>query len=494
MRPESKLKIHSLALTFDDVLLRPRLSEVLPAEVQLHCRLTPKLKLNMPLVSAAMDTVTEARMAIAMAEQGGVGVIHRNLSIEQQTQAVRRVKRWESGVVRDPAIIGPDASLAELRALTAELGISGMPVVADDKMLGIITRRDYRDCSPSEVGRPVREFMTPVERLVTIDEVDRDRARQLMQQHKIEQVPIVRSGKLNGLITLKDVLKAERNPDAACDLEGQLLVGAALGASAADQERADALVEAGVDLLVLDSAHGHSRSVLDALSNIKKRHADVQLVGGNVATAEGAKALVEAGVDAVKVGIGPGSICTTRIVTGVGVPQISAIVEVAEVCRSAGVSLIADGGLRYSGDIVKALAAGADTVMIGSLLAGTDEAPGEIEMYQGRSYKSYRGMGSLGAMGSGTSARDRYFQNDSRPVTKLVPEGIEGRVPYKGLVSNVLTQMLGGLRQAMGYLGSGDLDTMRERAEFVRITTAGRGESHVHDVTITREAPNYHLN
>ena len=507
------MKIHSQALTFDDVLLRPRMSSVLPAQVKLHSRLTRTLKLNMPLVSAAMDTVTGATMAIAMAEQGGIGIIHRNLSIAEQVHAVRRVKRWESGIVRNPTTIEASQTLADLRALCAEHGISTVPVVEPAKaggaepqkqLVGIVTKRDYRNYGAEHGDTLVRELMTPKDKLITVSTVDLDKARQLMQNHKIEQVPIVRKEQLTGLVTFKDLQKAERHPNASCDSEGQLLVGAAVGTATADGERVDALREAGVDVLVLDSAHGHSQTVLDTIAGIKKRHSNLPLIGGNVATGEGAKALIEVGADAVKVGIGPGSICTTRIVTGVGVPQITAISEVAEQCAKSDVPLIADGGLRYSGDIAKALAAGASSVMIGSLLAGTDESPGQIEMYQGRSYKSYRGMGSLGAMGDSEGARERYFQNHPEDEgqmvdglesnsTKLVPEGIEGRVPYKGSVATVLNQLIGGLRQAMGYLGAEDLPAMRERAEFVQITTAGRGESHVHDVTITKEAPNYRL-
>lgn len=486
------IREHS-ALTFDDVLLRPRLSEVLPAEVSINSRLTRSLPINVPLLSAAMDTVTESAMAIAMAEQGGVGIIHRSLSPEDQARAVRRVKRWESGIVRSPATIEAEATLQQLRAQTKELGISGMPVVEGGRLVGIITRRDYGNETDDSGEVRVKDLMTPLENLLVVSDVDTQKARNMMRKGKVEQVPVVKDGALVALITMKDLQKAERHPLAICDREGRLLVGAAIGSGANDMERVEALVEQGVDLVLLDSAHGHSRSVLNCLAAVRRQWNDLQIIGGNVATAEGALALIEAGADAIKVGIGPGSICTTRIVTGVGVPQLTAIAEVAEAAAKANVPVIADGGIRYSGDIAKALAAGASTVMIGSLLAGTDEAPGEIEMYQGRSYKSYRGMGSLGAMGSSDGSRERYFQNDSRTPTKLVPEGIEGRVPHRGSVAGVLHQMAGGLRQAMGYLGARDLATLRADAEFVRITSAGRGESHVHDVTITREAPNYHL-
>lgn len=481
------------ALTFDDVLLRPRLSEVLPTEVSLAGRLTRCLPVNIPLVSAAMDTVTEASMAIAMAEQGGVGMIHRSLSPKEQARAVRRVKRWESGVVRTPATIEPGATVQQLRRLTAELGISGMPVVDRGKLLGIITRRDYSNETGQESELLVRDLMTPLDKLHFLQTTDPDKAMQLMRRHKVEQVPVAKDGALVALITMKDLQKTERHPEAACDHEGRLLVGAAIGSGDSEMERVEMLVEQGVDLVLVDSAHGHSRPVLERVKAVRARWKELQIVGGNVATAEGAEALIEAGADAIKVGIGPGSICTTRIVTGVGVPQITAIAEVAEAAGRADVPVIADGGIRYSGDIAKALAAGAAAVMIGSLLAGTDEAPGEIEIYQGRSYKSYRGMGSLGAMGSSGSSRDRYFQDDSRAPTKLVPEGVEGRVPHRGPVAATLHQLTGGLRQAMGYLGAADLPALSRQAEFVRITSAGRGESHVHDVTVTREAPNYHL-
>lgn len=482
-----------LALTFDDVLLRPRLSEILPADVSIRSQLTRSLPLNMPLVSAAMDTVTEASMAIAMAEQGGLGIIHRSLPATEQAVAVRRVKRWESGIVRSPATIAADATLQELRQYTAELGISGMPVVKGERLVGIITRRDYADEADADSDIRVKDLMTPMAKLVTVDSVDTVQARQLMRQHKIEQVPVMQNGQLEALITMKDLQKAEKHPLSVRDSEGRLMVGAAIGSGEDEMGRVEALVEQGIDLVLLDSAHGHSRAVLDRLAAVRRQWNDLQIIGGNVATAEGAQALIDVGADAVKVGIGPGSICTTRIVTGVGVPQITAVAEVAAAAAKAKVPVIADGGIRYSGDIAKALAAGASTVMIGSLLAGTDEAPGEIEMYQGRSYKSYRGMGSLGAMGSSSGSRDRYFQDDARTPAKLVPEGIEGRVPHRGGVAAVLHQLAGGLRQAMGYLGAEDLKVLRANAEFVRITSAGRGESHVHDVTITREAPNYHL-
>ncbi|GIX30758.1 MAG: inosine-5'-monophosphate dehydrogenase [Porticoccaceae bacterium] len=479
------------ALTFDDVLLVPGYSEVVAVDVSLRTRLTRRIPLNIPLVSAAMDTVTESRLAIALAQAGGIGIIHKSMTIEEQALQVRAVKKFESGVVRDPIVIDAEATVGELRELTRTNNISGVPVMRQGQLVGIVTRRDVRFVS--DPGVKVAEVMTPRERLVTVPEgTDLEEVKRLLHRHRIEKVLVVgEQFELRGLITVKDIDLAERFPDACKDEHGQLRVGASVGTGPDTDDRVDALVAAGVDVLVVDTAHGHSRNVLQRVRAIKRKYPEVQVIGGNVATGEGALALVEAGADAVKVGIGPGSICTTRVVTGVGVPQVSAIASAAEALADTDVPIIADGGIRYSGDIAKAIAAGAHAVMMGSIFAGTDEAPGEIELYQGRTYKAYRGMGSLGAMARNQGSGDRYFQDAAAGVEKLVPEGIEGRVPYKGPVANIIHQMMGGLRAAMGYTGCPDIETMRRRPVFVRITGAGIGESHVHDVAITKEAPNY---
>jgi IMP dehydrogenase len=476
------------AVTFDDVLLEPGLSEVLPTECDVATRLTRTISLNIPLISAAMDTVTEARLAIAMAQAGGLGVIHRNLSIEEQAAQVRQVKRFESGMVIEPVTVSPDATLAQLRALRERHRVSGFPVVEPDgRLVGIITNRDTRFAEdPRET---VATLMT--RQVVTVREgVPQEEARRLLHKHRIERLAVVdEAGRCVGLITVKDMEKAQEHPFAAKDEHGRLLAGAASTVGEAGHERSLALVDAGVDVVVIDTAHGHSRPVLEAVTALKRYSNRVQVVAGNIATAEGARALIDAGADAVKVGIGPGSICTTRIVAGVGVPQLTAIMDAAEAARAADVPVIADGGVKYSGDLAKALAGGAELVMIGSLLAGSEEAPGEVFLYQGRSYKSYRGMGSIGAMARGSA--DRYFQKDVQDQMKLVPEGIEGRVSFKGPVSPILHQLVGGLRAAMGYTGARTLAEFRAKARFVRISSAGLRESHVHDVAITREAPNY---
>jgi len=485
------MRVIRKALTFDDVLLVPAHSRVLPRDVSLKTRLTRGLELNIPLVSAAMDTVTEARLAIAIAQEGGIGIIHKNLPIAAQAAEVAKVKRFESGVLRDPMTVSPDMTVREVLALQQQHRISGFPVVKDGRVVGIVTNRDVR--FETRLDQPVRQIMTPRERLVTVREgASRDEAMQAMHLHRLERVLVVdEEFRLKGLITVKDILKESEHPNACKDPQGKLRVGAAVGVGEGTDERVAALVEAGVDVLVVDTAHGHAQGVLDRVQWIKSRYPEVEVIGGNVGTAEGARALVDHGADGVKVGIGPGSICTTRIVAGVGVPQITAIQDVAEALAPTGVPLIADGGVRYSGDIAKAIAAGAHAVMLGSLFAGTDEAPGEIELYQGRSYKAYRGMGSLGAMQRG--AADRYFQDSDMNVEKLVPEGVEGRVPYKGSVVWVIQQLLGGLRASMGYTGSANLDELRRRAQFVEITSAGMRESHVHDVQIVKEAPNYRV-
>lgn len=485
------LRIVTDALTFDDVLLLPAYSDVLPSAVSLRTRLTRGLMLNVPLVSAAMDTVTESRLAIAMAQEGGVGIIHKNMSIERQAREVRAVKKFEAGVIRDPVTIAPDRTVAELRALTREHDISGVPVVRGADLVGIVTARDVR--FETRPNARVHEVMTPKEKLVTVPEgASEAEVRELLHRHRIEKVLVVNDRfELRGLITVKDINKAQRYPSACKDALGQLRVGASVGTSADTDDRVAALVEAGVDAIVVDTAHGHSQRVLDRISWIKQRYPLLQVIGGNIATADGARALVDAGVDAVKVGIGPGSICTTRIVAGIGVPQITAVSEAAAAIADSGVPVIADGGIRYSGDIGKVIAAGAEAVMIGSLLAGTDEAPGEVELYQGRTYKSYRGMGSLGAMADAYGSADRYFQEPDGDARKLVPEGIEGRVAYRGAAGAIVHQLLGGLRAAMGYTGSADIDAMRTKARFVRVTHAGQVESHVHDVSITKEPPNY---
>ena len=487
------LRIADQALTFDDVLLLPGYSEVLPSEVDLSTQLTKSIKLNIPVISAAMDTVTESRMSIALAELGGLGIIHKNLTIEKQAAQVKSVKKYESGVVRDPITIRSDNSVAELVQLTRELNISGMPVVDDGNLVGIVTSRDFRNQNDSTVD--VSNIMTPKDRLITSKEgTDLEVIKELLHKNRIEKILLVDDNfSLTGLVTLKDINKSKDFPNAARDSEGRLIVGAAIGTKSDTDERTEKLIKAGVDVLVIDSAHGHSKGVLDRVTKTKSDYPDVQVIGGNIATGEAALALVKAGSDAVKVGIGPGSICTTRIVTGVGVPQVTAVAEVAAALKGKGIPIIADGGIRYSGDIAKAMAAGAHTIMLGSVLAGTEEAPGEVELYQGRSYKSYRGMGSMGAMSGDQGSTDRYFQDSAQATEKLVPEGIEGRVPYKGWMEAVIHQMMGGLMQSMGYTGSKDTETMRTKPKFVQITQAGVSESHVHDVTVTKEAPNYRI-
>ncbi|MCA0900592.1 IMP dehydrogenase [Microbulbifer agarilyticus] len=485
------LRIAREALTFDDVLLVPGYSEVTAKDVSLKTKLSRNITLNIPLVSAAMDTVTESRLAIALAQEGGIGIIHKSMSIEEQALAVRAVKKFEAGVVKDPITIESDATLRELIALTSHHNISGVPVMEKGDLVGIVTSRDVRFQTNLEL--PVAQVMTPKERLVTCDEgASPEEVRELLHKHRIEKVLVVNSNfQLRGLITVTDYNKAEQYPNSCKDADGRLRVGASVGTSPDTDDRVAALVEAGVDVLVVDTAHGHSKNVIDRVRRIKEMHPQVDVIGGNIATGAAASALVEAGADAVKVGIGPGSICTTRIVTGIGVPQVTAIAEVAAALADSGVPLIADGGIRFSGDISKAIAAGAYSVMMGSMFAGTEEAPGEVELYQGRTYKSYRGMGSLGAMSRTQGSSDRYFQDASKGAEKLVPEGIEGRVPYKGPISAIVHQMMGGLRSAMGYTGSLDMEIMRTKPEFVRVTAAGMGESHVHDVQITKEAPNY---
>ncbi len=477
------------ALTFDDVLLTPAYSEVLPGDVSLGTQLTQDIRLNIPLVSAAMDTVSEAPLAIAMALQGGIGIIHKNMDITHQAAQVRQVKRYESGVIHDPITVSPHLSIGEVLQITKQHQISGVPVVDGNELVGIVTGRDLR--FENHLDAKVSTIMTPKERLVTVSE-DAGQAEIMsrLHEHRIEKLLVVNGQfELRGLITVKDIQKATDYPDACRDNQERLRCGAAVGVGSDTDERVQALISAGADVLVVDTAHGHSRGVLDRIAWIKTHFSSVQVIGGNIATADAATALVKAGADGVKVGIGPGSICTTRIVAGVGVPQISAIQHVAEALSSKGIPVIADGGLRYSGDIAKAIAAGAYSVMIGSLFAGTEESPGEVEIYQGRSYKSYRGMGSLGAMSDGS--RDRYFQDNIDNKDKLVPEGIEGRVPYKGPLVNIVTQLTGGLRASMGYTGCANLTEMRHKPEFIRVTPSGMQESHVHDVQITKEAPNY---
>ncbi len=483
------------ALTFDDVSLVPAYSDVLPGDADLRCRLTREIAMPSPLVSAAMDTVTEARLAIAMAQEGGIGVIHKNMSIDKQAQQVRIVKKYEAGVIKDPITVTPDTTIREVIEITRQNNISGVPVVErsgehDGELVGIVTSRDMR--FETRLGDPVRNIMTPKEKLVTVQEdASQDEVLSLLHKHRIEKVLVVNDKfALRGLITVKDIQKSTDFPNAAKDSQERLIVAAAVGVGGRTDERIAALVAANVDVVVVDTAHGHTKGVIDQIRWVKKEFPDVQVIGGNVTTAEGALALVEAGADGVKVGQGPGSICTTRIVAGVGVPQVTAVANVAAALESTGVPAIADGGVRFSGDFSKAIAAGAWTVMIGSLFAGTEEAPGEVELYQGRSYKSYRGMGSLGAMQKGSS--DRYFQNEVA-TEKLVPEGIEGRVPYKGPLAGVIHQLLGGLRSSMGYTGCRDIASFRKNARFVRITSAGVRESHAHDVQITKEAPNYKL-
>jgi len=477
------------ALTFDDVLLVPAFSDILPKDTSLKTRLTRNIALNIPLLSAAMDTVTEARLAIAMAQEGGIGIVHKNLSPKDQAREVAKVKRFESGVVRDPITIPPTMRIRDVIALSDQHGISGFPVVEGKQVVGVITNRDLR--FEEELDAQARDKMTPRNKLVVVSEgAELEEAKRLMNKHRLERVIVVNDAfELRGLITVKDIMKSHEHPLASKDEHGMLRVGAAVGVGPDNDERIELLVAAGVDVLVVDTAHGHSKGVLDRIRWIKARYPQIDVIGGNIATAAAAQALVEAGVDAVKVGIGPGSICTTRIVAGVGVPQITAISNVAQALKGTGVPCIADGGIRFSGDIAKALAAGASTVMMGSILAGTEEAPGEVILYQGRSYKFYRGMGSLGAMTDGSA--DRYFQDPANNADKLVPEGIEGRVPYKGSVVAILYQLVGGVRSSMGYCGCASIDDLREKAEFVEITSAGMRESHVHDVQITKEAPNY---
>ncbi|MAC98881.1 MULTISPECIES: IMP dehydrogenase [Pseudomonadaceae] len=488
------LRIRQEALTFDDVLLVPGYSEVLPKDVSLKTRLTRRIELNIPLLSAAMDTVTEARLAIAMAQEGGMGIIHKNMTVEQQAAEVRKVKKFESGVVRDPITIDASATVADLIELTSQNNISGVPVLSNGDLVGIVTARDIR--FETRMNALISEVMTPKEKLVTVKEgVAATEVRQLLHIHRIEKVLIVDDAfRLQGMMTVKDIEKARAYPNAAKDDQGRLLVGAAVGTGPETPARVEALAAAGVDVIIVDTAHGHSKGVIDRVSWVKQTFPHIQVIGGNIATGAAAKALAEAGADAVKVGIGPGSICTTRIVAGVGVPQISAIADVAAALEGTGVPLIADGGIRFSGDLAKAIAAGASVVMMGSMFAGTEEAPGEVELFQGRSYKAYRGMGSLGAMAnSGGGSADRYFQDSSAGAEKLVPEGIEGRVPYKGALAAIIHQLMGGLRASMGYTGSSSIDEMRTQPEFVRITGAGMSESHVHDVQITKEAPNYRV-
>jgi len=487
------LRIAKEALTFDDVLLVPGHSTVLPHTADLKTKITRGVELNLPLVSAAMDTVTEARLAIALAQEGGIGFIHKNMSAEEQANHVRMVKKYESGVVSDPMTVTPDATVGEINQLSQQHGYSGFPVVdKDNNLVGIVTGRDLR--FENNLDQPITNVMTPKARLVTVKEgADADQVLHLMHEHRIEKILVVDDAfKLKGLITVKDFQKAESKPNACKDQFGRLRVGAAVGVGAGTDERIQLLVDAGVDVLLVDTSHGHSQGVIDRVKWVRQNFADIQLIAGNVATGEGAKALADAGVDAVKVGIGPGSICTTRIVTGCGVPQITAISDAVDALKGTGIPVIADGGIRFSGDIVKALVAGASCVMVGSMLAGTEEAPGEVELYQGRYYKSYRGMGSLGAMNQSHGSSDRYFQ-DSKSAEKLVPEGIEGRVAYKGPIANIIHQQVGGLRSAMGLTGSATIEELNTKPQFVKVTAAGMGESHVHDVTITKEAPNYRM-
>jgi IMP dehydrogenase len=485
------LRIAQEALTFDDVLLLPGYSEVTAKDVSLVTKLTRNINLNLPLVSAAMDTVTEAGLAIALAQEGGIGIVHKNLSVQEQAEQVRRVKKFESGVVKDPITIDHMATIAELIELTRANGISGVPVMKNGDLAGIVTRRDLR--FETDTSQSISAIMTPRNQLVTVKEgASSDEVQRLLHQHRIEKILVVDdAGALKGLITVKDFDKAESFPDACKDQYGQLRVGASVGTSADTDERVDALVKAGVDVLVVDTAHGHSMNVLNRVRWIKDNYPSVDVIGGNIATRDAALALAEAGADGVKVGIGPGSICTTRIVTGMGVPQISAVSNVAMALAETDIPLIADGGIRFSGDISKALAAGAHSVMLGGMFAGTEEAPGEVELFQGRTYKSYRGMGSIGAMAQKQGSSDRYFQDSSVGSEKLVPEGIEGRVPYKGPVSAIIHQLMGGVRSSMGYAGCINVPEMRTKPQFVRVTSAGMSESHVHDVSITKEAPNY---
>ncbi|MBZ0094795.1 MAG: IMP dehydrogenase [Sulfuricella sp.] len=485
------MRVIQKALTFDDVLLVPAYSNVLPRDVSLATRLTREISLNIPLISAAMDTVTEARLAIALAQEGGVGIVHKNMTAAAQAAQVARVKRFESGVVKDPITISPEMTVRDVLVLTRQHKISGLPVVDNGHVVGIITNRDLR--FETNLDQPIRNIMTPRDRLITVKEgASREEAMALMHKYRLERVLVINDDfELRGLITVKDIQKSTEHPLACKDSQGRLRVGAAVGVGEGTEQRVTLLAEAGVDVIVVDTAHGHSQGVLSRVKWVKDNFPQVQVIGGNIATASAALALVDHGADAVKVGIGPGSICTTRIVAGVGVPQITAIANVVQALKGSGVPVIADGGIRYSGDISKAIAAGADCVMLGGLFAGTEEAPGEIELFQGRSYKSYRGMGSLGAMQQGS--KDRYFQEAEANADKLVPEGIEGRVPYKGSVLSVIHQLIGGVRSSMGYLGCSSIAEVHAKAEFVEISSAGIRESHVHDVQITKEAPNYHV-
>ncbi len=486
------LRIVQEALTFDDVLLLPGYSEVLPKDVSLKTRLTRNITLNLPLVSAAMDTVTESRLAIAMAQEGGIGIIHKNMTIEEQASNVKAVKKFESGVVKDPITVSPETTVRELIDITAANKISGLPVVDGKDLVGIVTGRDIR--FESRLDTRVADIMTPKEKLVTVKEgSDLETVKNLLHKHRIEKVLVINEFELKGLITVKDIQKSQDYPNACKDEHGRLRVGAAVGTGPETEQRVRALAAAGVDVVVVDTAHGHSKGVIDRVRWVKENFPDIQVIGGNIATAEAALDLVARGADGVKVGIGPGSICTTRIVAGVGVPQITAIHNVAEALKDTDVPLIADGGIRFSGDMAKAIAAGASTVMVGSMFAGTEESPGEVELYQGRYYKSYRGMGSIGAMNQKEGSSDRYFQKSDGEADKLVPEGIEGRVAYKGPVAAIIHQQMGGLRSSMGLTGSATIEIMRTKPEFMKITSAGMGESHVHDVTITKEAPNYRM-
>jgi len=487
------MRIIHEALTFDDVLLEPAYSEVLPREVKLKTQLTRSLSLNIPIISSAMDTVTEARLAITLAQEGGIGIIHKNMSPKDQARQVQQVKKFESGVIHDPITVTPDTTIRDVIALTRSKNISGVPVVEGENLVGIVTHRDLR--FETQRDAPVSAVMTPKDRLVTVREgADKDTVLGLLHKHRIEKVLVVdkeKGFKLRGMITVKDIQKAHDYPYACKDERGALRVGAAVGTGIDTDERVALLIEAGADVIIVDTAHGHSRNVLERVRAVKRAYPHLQLIAGNIVTAEAARALVDAGADGVKVGIGPGSICTTRIVAGVGIPQITAVTTVAEALKGTDVPCISDGGIRYSGDIAKAIVAGGHSVMIGGLFAGTEESPGEVELYQGRSYKSYRGMGSIGAMAQRHGSSDRYFQDTTEELEKLVPEGIEGRVPYKGSMVAIIQQLIGGLRAAMGYTGCGSIAEMRTKPKFVRITGAGRRESHVHDVTITKEAPNY---
>jgi IMP dehydrogenase len=492
MELSMSLPIVGEALTFDDVLLLPGYSEILPKDVSLRTQLTQNIALNIPLLSAAMDTVTDGRLAIAMALAGGIGIIHKNMSIPQQALEVAKVKKYATGIVKNPITVTPNITIAELVELTRTHHISGVPVVEGEKLLGIVTGRDIRFAT--ELSQPVANVMTPKERLITVKEgASRAQIEHLLHEHRIEKLLVINDNyELRGLITVKDIQKAVDNPGASTDPQGSLRVGAAVGTGEGTEQRIEALVQAGVDVVVVDTAHGHSRGVLERIRWIKQHYPNIQLIGGNIATGAAAEALATAGADAIKVGIGPGSICTTRIVSGIGVPQITAIADAAAAVKGSGVCIIADGGIRFSGDIVKAIAAGAHSVMIGGLLAGAEEAPGEVELYQGRAYKTYRGMGSLGAMAQAQGSSDRYFQEGAE-APKLVPEGIEGRVPYKGKLQTIIHQLMGGLRSGMGYTGCQTISELQRKAQFVKVTSAGIQESHVHDVSITKEAPNYQV-